>query len=58
MLQAKTQEQIVREKPMNPFDYLPVQNDTEDDYDEDNDKVLQIVEALKTNRKKLYDKKC
>jgi len=43
---------------MNPFDYLPVQNDTEDDYDEDNDKVLQIVEALKTNRKKLYDKKC
>lgn len=56
MLQAKKQNQKTREKPLNPFDYLP--SITEFNFNEqtNNDEVLRIVETLKTNRKKLYSK--
>lgn len=54
MFQTKTQEQKIREKPLKLFETLPLVTETETDSEE----VLQIVEALKHNRKKLYDKKC
>ena len=58
VLQAKTQDQKTREKPLNPFDYLPIITDLDSDEQADNDEVLRIVETLKFNREKLYNKKC
>lgn len=56
MLQTKTQEQEPKEKPLNPFDYLPVTAECDSSEQEENEEVLRIVETLKYNRKKLYNK--
>lgn len=58
MFQAKTQDQEIREKPLSPFDYLPLVTNLHSNDQDDKEKVLRIVETLKHNRKKLYDKKC
>lgn len=58
MLQTKTQDQKVREKPLNPFDYLPIFDNINSNQQADNEEVLRIIETLKYNRKKLFNKKC